>query len=904
MSGPELSASPRRDRMWPLDLAIAAIVGLILLVALNQLPLTGDRWQSSGLTYLIALPILGVVMSLVSRLVANRYVQKSLQLGMLFSVFLHLTLVVLAVNVVVFSPYLAESLTGEKPRRTPVRKTIPEYLFQTPPQKKTAADWSRPTDATTASRVLPEQMRTLPPVKQTAPQLELPRQSVPKPTPTKVHLNRRELDSSAKPQPSDSPANAARPRLSADVPNPASPSQPTAPKLPRPADGDPQLADRTDVQLDRAPPKRTRPLPRSETLPLSTRPTTPNTSPSSAARRSIVGVPTVGDSSTPRPRRREAAPRRRSSIAGSTPVALSVAIARIDRDSPRLLDPMDSPARREPRKSRRQWQGIATTLDGPGSQSQADSRQTPTDRRSSDAAGMPDLNAISRGGRDGGSRSMDRIAEFSPAGLPSASDLPAMAFSQADSDAGLSMLDSLERLDDTASASRRSGGSPSSAPSLLAPTGGPMIDVQLPEGAFGLGDRPDPIAGLIPDAAEPMEIASLDFPSPTRFRRSIGGPITPAGSKIAAVESFSRRVKRTAGGTSPAPSGKISQQSEEAIERGLEYLASTQNEDGSWSLQGHGERVLLRSDTAATGLALLAFQGAGYTHRQHQYADNVGRGIEWLMKVQRTNGDLYRSEDPVSDRSVALYSHGIAALAMSEAYGMTQDDEIRDSAQLSLDFIANTQHRRRGGWRYEPQVSADTSVTGWMMMALKSGQLSGLEVPPDTYDGIKKWLDEAQLSPERGDRYRYDPFAPNTATQRHGRTPTPTMTAVGMLMRMYGGWRRENPDMQSASRYLLNYKPAMGTPAAPARDAYYWYYATQVMFHMGGDTWEKWNGALTPLLLESQVKDGVRKGSWDPYQPIEDEWSKHAGRMYVTTMNLLNLEVYYRHLPIYDDTAK
>ena len=261
----------------------------------------------------------------------------------------------------------------------------------------------------------------------------------------------------------------------------------------------------------------------------------------------------------------------------------------------------------------------------------------------------------------------------------------------------------------------------------------------------------------------------------------------------------------------PAPAGMVGPATEEAIERGLAYLASVQNQDGSWSLQGHGGNVLLRSDTAATGLCLLAFQGAGYTHRQHQYADSVSRGIQFLLDNQQSDGNLYRQENAISDRNVAFYSHGIAALALCEAYGMTQDPELKEPAQRCLDYIVSTQHSLRGGWRYTAQVSADTSVTGWMMMALKSGQLSGLEVPGKTYQGIQRWLGLAQ-SPQRPDRYRYNPFAPDTPTQKHGRSATPTMTSVGMLMRMYSGWRRDNEAMISAAEYLLKYPPQMGTP--------------------------------------------------------------------------------------------
>jgi hypothetical protein len=222
---------------------------------------------------------------------------------------------------------------------------------------------------------------------------------------------------------------------------------------------------------------------------------------------------------------------------------------------------------------------------------------------------------------------------------------------------------------------------------------------------------------------------------------------------------------------------------------------------------------------------------------------------------------------------------------------------------MCLNYIEATQHKQRGGWRYTPQVSSDTSVTGWMMMALKSGELSGLEVEPDTYAGINRWLELAKASPTERDRYRYNPFAPNTPAQAHGRRPSPTMTAVGILMRMYSGWSRENEDMQSAADYIAKFPPSIGTNRAPQRDTYYWYYATQVMFHMGGEHWDNWNQYLNPVLIESQIKQGPEAGSWDPELPVPDRWSAHGGRLYVTAMNLLNLEVYYRHLPIYEETG-
>ncbi len=76
------------------------------------------------------------------------------------------------------------------------------------------------------------------------------------------------------------------------------------------------------------------------------------------------------------------------------------------------------------------------------------------------------------------------------------------------------------------------------------------------------------------------------------------------------------------------------------------------------------------------------------------------------------------------------------------------------------------------------------------------------------------------------------------------------------------------------------------------------------MFHAGGEKWKAWYGDLYPMLIRTQLPDGDWAGSWDPLTPIPDAWGEYGGRLYVTTLNLLSLEVYYRHLPLYDATAE
>jgi hypothetical protein len=177
-------------------------------------------------------------------------------------------------------------------------------------------------------------------------------------------------------------------------------------------------------------------------------------------------------------------------------------------------------------------------------------------------------------------------------------------------------------------------------------------------------------------------------------------------------------------------------------------------------------------------------------------------------------------------------------------------------------------------------------------MALKSGELAGLNAPQQTYRRVEAWLDGAQAR-ENPALYAYRP----KARQDHQRLPSRVMTAEGLLMRQYLGWKRDNPYMQAGADYLLGHLPEWD--GAYQRDAYYWYYATQVMFQIGGEHWQQWNDRLRELLIERQTSDGALAGSWDPLGPSPDRWGREAGRLYVTAMHLLMLEVYYRHLPLY-----
>ncbi|MCX7400785.1 MAG: hypothetical protein NT138_24165 [Planctomycetales bacterium] len=447
---------------------------------------------------------------------------------------------------------------------------------------------------------------------------------------------------------------------------------------------------------------------------------------------------------------------------------------------------------------------------------------------------------------------------------------------------------------------------PQAASAGLAAVAGPRTRA-LPRRSAGLpgASGPAPASSGVGTAGDPSLSSRITTPS---GRKGVGVD----RPSLASAEAIAGLAKKSVQGRGSSPEASIpeslsmrttdarreaaktlggSEDSEEAVERGLQWLIRNQYPDGHWSIDdfpgetseslGEGSFV---SNSAATGLSLLAFLGAGYTHQSGKHQEAVDRGMKWLLEHQKSDGDLFADETEF----VWFYSHGIASIALCEAYGLTKDPALRAPAQKALDFIVESQHKEFGGWRYRPQFESDTSVSGWQLMALKSGEMAGLNVPKDSYTGVSRWLDSVESKSAVG-QFSYHPRE----------KVSPAMTAEGLLMRQYLGAKREDAQLIAGANYLRTRLPDFGQ-----RDAYYWYYATQVMFHMQGDHWNEWNNGLRDLLVMTQSKEGSVSGSWDPSRPSADKWANGGGRHYLTCLNLLMLEVYYRHLPLYLELEK
>ncbi|TWU59207.1 hypothetical protein Poly51_19930 [Rubripirellula tenax] len=392
-----------------------------------------------------------------------------------------------------------------------------------------------------------------------------------------------------------------------------------------------------------------------------------------------------------------------------------------------------------------------------------------------------------------------------------------------------------------------------------------------------------PIASVLPSTnTEPAEIpvaASLaDGGKPATLSRLPGGGLsgrTPEGRK---------RLGEKYGASGP---------SERAVEEALRYLAEHQRRDGSWSFNlkldpcnGRCTHSTKGGDnpapsTAATGLALLAFLGAGHTHiGSTEYAETVRKGIYYLRDVAS------ESEAGYDWQKGSMYGHGIALMALGEALSMTtkkgheKESDIYELVQRGAQFSCIAQHNS-GSWGYRPQSPGDTTVTGWQVLSLVAARRSHVDLQTHTLQMAKKFL----KSTCENDGYWFG---------YQGPPGEKTTTAIGLTMMLYLGESHQ----KTLFRIALDEMAARGPML---NNIYHDYYATLALHHARHHDWDQWNQRLRDHLVATQEKEGHQRGSW--HFPGE-KYGDVGGRLYTTAMCTLTLEVYYRYLPMYEDVEE
>ena len=323
-----------------------------------------------------------------------------------------------------------------------------------------------------------------------------------------------------------------------------------------------------------------------------------------------------------------------------------------------------------------------------------------------------------------------------------------------------------------------------------------------------------------------------------------------------------------------------------------------------------------------TGYAVLCFLGAGYDHKTpNKWRKVVGAGIDYLVASQ--------NEGSFGPGQRLMYTQGIATMALAEAYGMTNDPNLKEPAQKAVDFLVAGQQKGDGpygggGWDYSATQTGrnDMSVTGWCIMALKSAKMSELGIadgmdrakglfdrawkaandeaglnPTDPYSDISVFPyayfegDGAKMKFEQKVAGKVSRISPQGLGNNSSRTP------IGLCMGVFLGHGQGDIMMES----LANHAMKIHLPSYTSFDGmnqYWMYYNTLAIFQAGGVRWKEWNDTVRDVLVGAQKQtDDCFDGSWDYMLPGNNYHGHEVGRLLSTAYCCLSLEVYYRYKP-------
>jgi len=309
-------------------------------------------------------------------------------------------------------------------------------------------------------------------------------------------------------------------------------------------------------------------------------------------------------------------------------------------------------------------------------------------------------------------------------------------------------------------------------------------------------------------------------------------------------------------GVVPKDNVKMDDATKKAVDKALKFLAEKQENDGSWG------------NTAITGFTLMAFMANGHMPNQGDYGKQVAKGVRYLCSTAREDGYL------VGSRGGNMYCHGMAALALTQAYGMTGDEDVKKITKRAIELIIKTQNNE-GGWRYDPSpTGADISVTIMQVMALRGAKDAGIHVPDKVMDDAIKYVNKC--FDRRTGGYRYQPYSAGAGYAR---------TAAGVCVLQLCG-KYDADEIKQAVEYMER--------TADDR-AHYWYghyYACHAMNQIGGKLWEDYYKRMRDKLLAP----GYQKATGEWYDPSREA---AYGPAYQTSIAVLILSVPTHYLPIY-----
>ena len=344
-----------------------------------------------------------------------------------------------------------------------------------------------------------------------------------------------------------------------------------------------------------------------------------------------------------------------------------------------------------------------------------------------------------------------------------------------------------------------------------------------------------------------------------------------------------------------------------SIEAALRWFKRHQSANGMWDVDQYqanctegmkcepGVNQAGDADVACTAYAVMCFLGAGYDHvTPNKYRPVITKAIDWLLAQQKADGSF-------GERN---YEHAVATMALAEALGMSNDQNLRTPTQKAVDVVVarqaqdpNAKDKAYAGlaWDYVAPNAArnDTSVSGWSMMALKSALGAGLQVG-NSMNGAKVWLERAWKAAnpgwERLDPYQGTSVFPYTYDATSGKVDKDHLSCVGALCAIYLGHHKGDVMLETMANTIMK----NDLPTTWPTNTYFLYYNTLAVFQMGDARWKQWDAPVARLLSDAQRSDdSCFNGSWD-YAGTQFH-GHDTGRLLSTAYACLSQEVIWRY---------
>jgi prenyltransferase beta subunit len=331
----------------------------------------------------------------------------------------------------------------------------------------------------------------------------------------------------------------------------------------------------------------------------------------------------------------------------------------------------------------------------------------------------------------------------------------------------------------------------------------------------------------------------------------------------------------------------------QAVERGLEWLAKSQEPNGAWVArigyklnEGFNITENDKPHLGVTALAGMAFLAGGHLPGRGRYGDHVDRALDFVLTCQSEDGFLFHAGS-------RMYDHAFATLFLAEIVGMTHREDVQKVLQKAVDFIVRSQNKD-GGWRYEPyQRESDMSIVVCQVIALRAARNIGIKVPKSTIDLAARYVVDSAVTAEYNAQqgiwgsnplgtFRYQ-------RDQYSRTSFP-LTAAGVTA-LHGLGIYSDELIHKGLEYLASEHARFNSRPDNRRGHYFFwyghYYAVQAMYTAGAPYWEPYFENLRNTLIDMQQPDGSWRNDIGP------------GPALGTAMAVLTLEIPYRLLPIF-----